>query len=155
MSKKMSRAEAFAPNRKLPNRLEIRPTRMPYIAMSVAQNPAQWEEIPVQENLFGGIIDGHSIKLPIVGREHGFVCDYLECDLQIIVKIISYLSARASVRVFREAGCRLFLCSDADDATIQAAVRYAGNEVFGMHTPYRTLNTTPQGTVRMSGNIPE
>ena len=57
----MSRAEAFAPNRKLPNRLEIRSVRMPYVAMSVAQDPAQWEEIPVQENLFGGISDGHSI----------------------------------------------------------------------------------------------
>ena len=89
MSKKMSRAEAFAPNRKLPNRLEIKSVRMPYVAMSITQTPALWEEIPVQENLFGGIIDGHSIKLPIVGREHGIVCDYLECDLQIIVKIIS------------------------------------------------------------------
>lgn len=155
MSKKMSRAEAFAPNRKLPNRIEIHTLGKSYVATSVAQDPTQWLEMPVQENLYGGIINGPSIKLPILGREHMIVCDYLDPDKWLMVKMISYLSTRATIRVFRDSSYRFFLCSDADDETLHAAMRYAGEEVFGMQTPYRTLRATPQGMIRMSGNIPE
>ena len=154
-AKKMSRAEAFAPNRVLPNRIELRTLQNPHVAASVTQDPTQWKEIPVQENLFGGIIDGPSIKLPIVGRDHLIVCDYLEADMLFMAKLVDYLSSRAAVRFFRNDNYSFFICSDADDATIQDAMRYAGNGVFGNHTPYRSYVMTPQGKVRLSGNIPE
>lgn len=154
-TKNMSRAEAFAPNRELPNRLVLKPLRIPHVALSAAQDPTQWHEVPVQDNLFGGIIPGAAIKFPILGREHAFVGDYSEPDLLLMTKVIFYLSMHAYVRVFYDLNYQLYLCSNADDATIQAAMCYAGKEVFGSHTPYRTTNTTPQGKVRMSGNIPE
>ncbi len=154
-AKKMSREEAFVPNRVLPNRIELRTLQNPHVATSVAQDPTRWQEIPVQENLFGGIIDGPSIKLPIVGRDHLIVCDYLEADMLFMAKMVDYLSSRAAVRFFTKDNYRFFICSDADDATIQAAMRYAGNGVFGNHTPYRSYAMTPQGKVRLSGNILE
>lgn len=152
-SKKLSQSEAFAPNRKFPNRFLVQPLKIPFVATSIAQNPSGWQEIPVQKNLFGGIICGSAIELPISGHEYAIICDGLEPDMLLFVKLISYLSAHTTVRIFREEDYGFFICSDADDATINSALCWAGRELFGSNVPYRITHTTAQGTKRTSGNL--
>ena len=140
--KNMSRAEAVALSHNLPNYFGVRPMAIPFAVPSMTQNPSRWIEIPIPENVCNGVTCGANIKFPIQGREYEIIHNGHGAEMLLLGKLISHLSKRASVRVFREESNRYFLCTNADATTIGSALNDAGQELFASYIPSCTAYIT-------------
>ena len=140
--KKLRKAQAAALSKQLPNQLGVLPLSSPYVAQSIAENPCSWVELPVSGKECTKIACGSAIQHPILGCEYEILHSGSDVEMILIQKFVSFLSSCAAVRFFKYKSDRLFLCTDADKATIGSALHNAAKEILPYFTPFHVAEIT-------------
>lgn len=97
----------------------------PFIALSISQSPSLWSERLISD-IGTDIpwIPGSNIELPIFENEYRVECG--EHGNDDLPNFLMHMDALASFRLFHFSGCNdLFICTDADEQTVNVALALA------------------------------
>lgn len=99
----------------------------PYVALSIPKDTSKWSELSLYGlGDHGHWISGANIKLPVFENEYRLELGETKYDKRIYSHFLMHMEVLASYRLFHTSRANdFFICTDADEQTVNIALAFA------------------------------